>query len=85
MVFIGRIYQTIKLTNSQRISLPSPLGEGLGGEAGRVGGEAGRVGGEAENLWLRPFFYITLASSLLQPYFLAPLIVVQQTVADVGA
>ena len=78
MVFIGRIYQTIKLTNSQRISLPSPLGEGLGGEAGRVGGEA-------ENLWLRPFFYITLASSLLQPYFLAPLIVVQQTVADVGA
>ena len=30
MVFIGRIYQTPKLTNSQRISLPSPLGEGLG-------------------------------------------------------
>ena len=30
MGFIGRIYQTPKLTNSQRISLPSPLGEGLG-------------------------------------------------------
>ena len=27
---IDRIYQTPKLTNSQRISLPSPLGEGLG-------------------------------------------------------
>ena len=30
MVFVDRIYQTPKLTNSQRISLPSPLGEGLG-------------------------------------------------------
>ena len=30
MGFIDRIYQTPKLTNSQRISLPSPLGEGLG-------------------------------------------------------
>ncbi len=30
MAFVGRIYQTPKLTNSQRISLPSPLGEGLG-------------------------------------------------------
>ena len=30
MAFIDRIYQTPKLTNSQRISLPSPLGEGLG-------------------------------------------------------
>ena len=30
MGFIGRKYQTPKLTNSQRISLPSPLGEGLG-------------------------------------------------------
>ena len=30
MVFIDRIYQTPKLTNSQSISLPSPLGEGLG-------------------------------------------------------
>ena len=33
MALVGRIYQTPKLTNSQRISLPSPLGEGLGGEA----------------------------------------------------
>ena len=30
MGFIDRIYQTPKLTNSQHISLPSPLGEGLG-------------------------------------------------------
>ena len=30
MVFIGKIHQPSKLTNSQRISLPSPLGEGLG-------------------------------------------------------
>ena len=30
MGFIDRIYQTPKLANSQRISLPSPLGEGLG-------------------------------------------------------
>ena len=30
MGFIGRKYQTPKLTNSQRISLPSPLGKGLG-------------------------------------------------------
>ena len=30
MALVGRIYQTPKLTNSQRISLPSPLGEGLG-------------------------------------------------------
>ena len=30
MGFVGRIYQTPKLTNSQHISLPSPLGEGLG-------------------------------------------------------
>ena len=29
MGFIDRIYQTPKLTNSQRIPLPSPLGEGL--------------------------------------------------------
>ena len=78
VLLVDGIYQTSKLRNSQRISLPSPLGEGLGGEAGRVGGEA-------ENLWLRPFFYITPASSPLQPYSLAPLIVVQQTVADVGA
>ena len=63
MEFIGRIYQTIKLTNSQRISLPSPLGEGLG---------------------VRLFFPLTPASSPLQPYFLVPLIGVQQTVADVG-
>ena len=30
MGFIGKIHQPSKLTNSQRISLPSPLGEGLG-------------------------------------------------------
>ena len=30
VLLVDGIYQTPKLTNSQRISLPSPLGEGLG-------------------------------------------------------
>ena len=71
VLLVDGIYQTPKLRNSQSIPLPSPLGEGLGVRPVWAGGEA--------------FFSLTPASSPLQPYFLAPLIGVQQTVAGVGA